>query len=575
VTLNVLELFFLPPLGIARLGGSDTPLESFRWVSDPAFYSGHRTTIEPAVTIVVDDTGIPVPHLPHAIRFRDGEKLRPVAPFFELWMRFQSPGRPVEETAVTLDILRQLGVTTADLRFRITVANKKAQRRTQSASCGFVARVDVPGGDHAPKPLLAYSPTDPDHVPLVRKDAPVPLGSFQVVRPISASGLGVDLSVVRVRFTPAKGEVYGPPSAIAAAASPLPEGENLAWDKVMQGRVHEIVKPENRILNGDSAWTKYVGMAPGQTDPQPYDSYDGAKCGDQRSWGVVDDTCDGVIEGHLVVGSTRFSAYARVAACAPDYAPDCRPFVSISDDLADRDLPELTVDELNRDVTEEEIADLFNRVFETASQINLDAERYKFVGRQERSSRPPMTDLESMTVHDAPYARQAATLINQEYAVSGAAVPRSALQYSDLASTVHAPLTDVYTMLDFLRTYSSRVKLLVRPPFGRVNQLAPGPAPQPNEDFRDPRIDRDTLHDMRMPPYMRDSDDNPLSLTWRQYHTLIHLLDLLAGSPSEPQPDGSVPSTTERSSHSSPRRIDMRVADVLTKLRAARERNAP
>jgi hypothetical protein len=35
------------------------------------------------------------------------------------------------------------------------------------------------------------------------------------------------------------------------------------------------------------------------------------------------------------------------------------------------------------------------------------------------------------------------------------------------------------------------------------------------------------MHDMRMPPYMRDSDDNPLSLTWRQYATLMQLVEQL------------------------------------------------
>ena len=32
---------------------------------------------------------------------------------------------------------------------------------------------------------------------------------------------------------------------------------------------------------------------------------------------------------------------------------------------------------------------------------------------------------------------------------------------------------------------------------------------------------------MRMPPYMRDSDENPLSLNWRDYDRLMKFLDLL------------------------------------------------
>jgi hypothetical protein len=48
-------------------------------------------------------------------------------------------------------------------------------------------------------------------------------------------------------------------------------------------------------------------------------------------------------------------------------------------------------------------------------------------------------------------------------------------------------------------------------------------------DFRDPRRLRDTLHDMRMPPYLRDSDSNPMSLTWRQYRALLGLLERYEG----------------------------------------------
>ena len=528
MSINCLEMFFLPPLAIARLGGSNTPLESFRWTPDSNVYSARRTTIEPAVTIAVGDDGIPVPYMPSALRFRDNGKLRPVAPFFELWMRVKKGRQKPADLPVTLELLKLLRVKLSDLRFRITVANKKAQRRTQSTSCGFVARIDCSGDDHGRKPLLAWSATDPDHAPLVFDNAPIPLGFFQVVRPIPGRALGLDLSAIRVRFTPAKGEVYGPPTAIAAVASPLPEGEDLVWNKVMQGRMHEIVKPENRILNPASLWSKYVLQADGQTDSQPSDSYDGAKCGDQTSWGVVDDTCDGVIEAHLVVGATRNSAYARVAASVPDYAPDRRTFVSVADDLADRDLgAPAPIDAATIGVAEEEVADILTRVYETATQINLDAERYRFVSKQPAVPTPPLTNLQSMTSFDRGYAEHAITEINNQYAIDKAAVPRTELQYADMAKAAHAKLADIHTLLDFLRIEADRVKRLIRPPFGHVEQLAVDPVPVPNPRFRDPRVDRDTLHDMRMPPYMRDSDDNPLSLTWRQYAMLIQLVEWL------------------------------------------------
>ncbi len=32
---RLLEIFLCPPLAIARLGGSDNPLEAFDWMQDP------------------------------------------------------------------------------------------------------------------------------------------------------------------------------------------------------------------------------------------------------------------------------------------------------------------------------------------------------------------------------------------------------------------------------------------------------------------------------------------------------------------------------------------------------------
>lgn len=53
-------------------------------------HGGGRTVIEPAVTLEVLDEGSLRTYLPSTIRFRDGERLRPVAPFFELWASVES-----------------------------------------------------------------------------------------------------------------------------------------------------------------------------------------------------------------------------------------------------------------------------------------------------------------------------------------------------------------------------------------------------------------------------------------------------------------------------------------------------
>ena len=373
---RVLELFFYPPLAIARVGGSGTPLDAFDWVPDVNPHGAARTVIRPAVTLDVMPDATLRPYIPSSIRFKDDGLLRPVAPFYELWARVSRAGPDGEvqtEEALTLGLLQELGAGLHSLRYTVTVANRKAQRRTWDEACAFVARVAVGGNDFRRLPLLASSPHLPGRQPLVLPERPVPLGHFQVIQPILRRSFGVDLSVARVRFTPARGEVYGPPTAQLGAASVAPPG--FPTTRLDRNRLHLIVSEQNRILNPDTPWSTYYWDAPGQHDPQPSDSYDGAHEGQLVSWGVVDDTCDGVIEAQLVVAGVRYVATARVLSGCPDFAPDRRHFVSLADDLADRDLPDPVVDAGTLALAEDEVADLFTRVYETLGQLNLDGAR--------------------------------------------------------------------------------------------------------------------------------------------------------------------------------------------------------
>jgi hypothetical protein len=88
-------------------------------------------------------------------------------------------------------------------------------------------------------------------------------------------------------------------------------------------------------------------------------------------------------------------------------------------------------------------------------------------------------------------------------------------------------------LLNTLVLEYDRIERLIRPPFGRLSDL---PTKQrPNHKFRDPRVERDGLHDMRMPPYMRDSDLNSLSITYRQYAALLKLMALEKAGRRDPK----------------------------------------
>ncbi len=538
---RIRRLFFCPPLAIARVGPSPVPLEAFEWATDLDIHGAHRTVLKPTPTLEVLSDGSLRPYLPAAIRFKDAGLLRPVAPFFELWACVEDDQGETSEQPLNLALLRAVGASPASLDLEVTVANRKAQRRTMSAACAYIARVTAHGNQHEPQPLLAWSPHNPGETPLVPRERPIPLGSFQVLRPVPRVALGIDLSIIRVRFTPAKGEVYGPPTAISGPASPLPPGEALPGP-TLGGRMHQIVPPANRILNEGTPWSSYVMDADDQQDPQPSDSYDGANVGDNVSWGVVDDTCDGVIGASLVVDGVRHTAVTRVFSSCPDFSPDRRPFYSLVDDLNDRDLPPVEVDAASLEAVEDEAGELFRRVLDTMSQMNVDATRAH--GIDENSEhfalgkdfpKLPKIDQRSMTAEDKPYADKIPDLIPPgPPREDSPAVRAEELPYTEAARQIHGPLSDIETLLDFLRSRGDHVRMLLRPPFGRLRQLAEKPGPRPNPSFRDPRVERDTLQDMRMPPYMRDSDETPLSLSWRQYDMLLKLIDHLAKQPGEP-----------------------------------------
>jgi hypothetical protein len=543
------EVFFLPPLAIARVGASETPMDSFVWDSDSTVHGANRTVIQPAVSLNVLPDGSLSPYWPRQLQFRDGPLLRPVAPFFELWITLQSAGAPDRPLTrpLTSALLRELGATLDNVEYTITVANRKAQRRTGSAACAYIARATVGASDHARKQLPAFSPHTSGKEPLVFQKHPIPLGYFQALKPIERRAMGVDLDVLRVRFTPATGQVYGPPDASAGPASPLPQGVALA-PVTLGGRLHEIVPKENRILNPNTPWSRYIMDKRGD-DPQPSDSYDGANVGDNRSWGVVDDTCDGIIEAHVIIGSKRCTATTRVFSSNPDYAPDRRPFYSVADDLADRDPPPVEIGEApleeEKDETELEIGDLFDRAFETASLFNLDALRHRAIlenlgnERPSPKAKPPKLDEGSMTDADTTnksglplYADLTADLFPFSREKSKESRPRGhQLRYAKAAEFAHAKLCDLETLLEFLRTKPERVKALIRPPYARFSQLPRKKRAKPAPNFRDPRLERDLSHDMRMPPYMRDSDNSPLSVTNRQYEALMTFIEVLLKRP--------------------------------------------
>lgn len=569
----VVGLYFDPPMAIARVGSSPEPMDAFDWTFDKNPHRGVQTKIRamPSLHLESERGDGHWPHRltvkpPGEIRFKDHKgRIRPVAPFFELWARVQDEDGSITAVPVTRSFLEARKASLRDLVFTVDAGNRKAQSRTKLASCAAVAHVVFAGDSYKRHALDAISPRSYGEVPLVRPDAPLPLGSVQTFLP-NADGWSCHtrLDQVRLRFTPGSGATFGPPDATTAMASPRPPGD-FEPALTEYGRNHAMTKPENRILTPGTAWSGF-NFRTGNTPkwPTPQDSYDGSREGAGGSWGTIDNTCDLIIQASLTIDGRVFRAKARSFAGPPDFAPDRRPMYSIRDELDDRELPP---PEPHPETTPEEILDLFRRIFETASLVNLDQRRswalagnagiLGAAGPDEPDwddGLSPRLGPKTMRAADAPYAELTPDYTpgqgDTRVSTSG---PNDRLPYTQVVQQVHARMAESMVLREFLARRPDRVRRIVRPPFAKVADLparvgvqkpaavpvgkwdlpeADGGTPRrasPDDPprYRDPRDVMDITYDMRMPPFMRHSMGVPLSITRRHYDLLMAYLDKL------------------------------------------------
>ncbi|SEG43396.1 hypothetical protein SAMN04488045_2829 [Thalassococcus halodurans] len=576
---RVLSIFFDPPMAIARVGSAKEPMPAYRWKMDEDPHHGMQTMIVPAPSLTresIHGNG----HHPYklkvtqepVIHFKDHKgRIKPVAPFFELWARLQDLDGQVYAVPVTEDLLKRYHADLRSLEFTVSAGNRKAEARVKDAACAVIAHKVFHADSYKSHHLDAISPHTEGQVPMARPDAPVPLGKVQTFMPnFDDWSCKTRLDQIRLRFTPGKGDSFGPPEASQAIASPRQPGD-FEPEITEYGRIHKMTKPENRILSSDTPW---LGYSFGHDDtpkwPTPMDSYDGARVGPGHSWGLIDDTCDLIITARLAVNGHLLTAQARSFAGPPDFAPDKRPMYSIQDELEDRELP---LQEPDLDTTPDEILDLFRRIFETASLVNLDQRRAWATGgnasliSSESPDNPhwddgisPKLGPASMRRRDKPYA----DLVPDYTPGQGETrVPVSGdddrLPYTQVVQQVHARMADSPVLRAFLTRRPDRVRELVRPPFAKLSDLPKRvgiqkpaevpvgkwrvtgvmpdePSDKPPLRYRDPREVMDQTYDMRMPPYMRHSMGVPLTITRRQYTLLLAYLDKLETDPEWRKP---------------------------------------
>lgn len=331
------ELRILPPLAIARFGAAPTPMDNYDAVVDPQRPLGYRDLV-PAETFEVDGQSgeIVGTFVPPRVTFTEDGNVRPVAPFLEVWAL--TDGGELE--LLTTGLLEDEGASSSDLQWRVQVANLKVFRRTSIEA----DKVSADTGDFSGHGRRTLRGTCPNFLP----GKTIPFGHVQYIKPTD------DHPGIRLRFTPAGGFVYGASRTLAPQA---PLDRNVV-DAVYDARP------------GRGTWLGYSDEDPGRPTTVPGGIYAQDPPASGISSGYLDDGCDGVVRLTLTVGGRELSAFGRVGAGPPTYAPDAVPIRTVADELEQALFgPSNEPDE----ATLERVEEIVRRAFETIRLMNTPA----------------------------------------------------------------------------------------------------------------------------------------------------------------------------------------------------------
>ena len=302
-------------------------------------------TLAPAESLrVAQATGeIAEKFTPETVRFRDASgRIRPVSPFLELWAQLEPEG---DLLPLTVEHLKMIGLGNQDIQWRVQVGNIKAFRRTDQPN----DKIEADTGwfsDHIRHPLQGRCLN-------FLVDKTLPLGSVQYLQPT------LEFPEIRLRFTPARGLVYGP-----KRVNNLPD-PNLA------AVVYDRTKgtwPGYTELNTGTPLTVTNPGAIYYGEPTPPNEPPG-----WRSFGYLDDECDGIIEARLEWkddsgNPSVLSAFARIAVGPPTFAPDGFPVRTVADELEQALLGPTVEGQTPR----AEIVDIVRRALESVRLMNTD-----------------------------------------------------------------------------------------------------------------------------------------------------------------------------------------------------------
>lgn len=339
-------LRILPPFAIARFGSSPQPLEAYE-LETPSETPLDYRRIVPRETFEVDPASGAITrcYTPDHILFRDGERIRPVAPFLEV---FACTDADTLEP-LTLELLRREGIAPDALQWTASVANLKVFRQTGDVK--DKVRAEIRFSDHELHELRGRAEN-------FLEGKFIPFGNLRYIRPTE------EFPEIRLRFTPAQGLVYG----CSLKRSDI-DAKGEIDDKTFEGHEDRIVYDVSR-----GTWRNFQADSNSPTLPNPSDIYQGIWPDDQPlpiGWGYLDDVCDGRISVEMTSNDgRRFTASAWVSSCMPNFAPDSQPIRTVADELEQLILgPEIADEEVSVDAA----AEIVRRALETIRLMNTAA----------------------------------------------------------------------------------------------------------------------------------------------------------------------------------------------------------
>jgi len=351
--LTIRELRILPPFAIGRLGSAAEPMDNYSFDLDIDPNSekplGYRH-IKAQPTLIVDENSgeIESESTPAALEFKRAGKIRPVAPFLEVFAVTDND----QLVPLTLDVMRKHDLTLKDISWQVAVSNRKVVRRTGDEHDLVHAKIEW-FSNHLSHTLKGRC----DH--FVAKEDSVNFGSVRFIKPNDR------FPEIRLRFTPAAGLIYGPDQSSEALAADYPGYYQIPEDR----QIYDHAKGVWSRLNGIDSENQTVPPSLFAIEP-PAPSWFNNNTAISR--GYLDDACDGFVEVQLTLrDGSKLGATARICSAPPAMAPDSLFVRTLVDDLEQViNGPEVGPEEAPEDIRAR-AHDIVRRAYETVRFMNV------------------------------------------------------------------------------------------------------------------------------------------------------------------------------------------------------------